>query len=633
MFAGSNCNLTKHYYLNKFSLNMSDGINQKSSIDENPFNFSTQILDNIDTWKKDPSKKAFLESLLPFFSRLEESSFEIIPEFPWSSFLVSALELKELDSDTPLVNSEQWKTVVSQLDAKELIHLMHYLFMNPKILSSVPFGQASTLNISNGGTADHSFSTFGKLLMHAEGATNSRIVLRKNELADGIAGIYQSKPQGKPFPELPSAEIDDLIKRGSCIGRTLVVKDNEDSNMSIIMREKSIAYKFLRQGETVVEFCREQEMTNFFRKTQLFFSDLPEPVDIYRLKKIPEELLAKLPENINKDSPLIYKQKISAIYYEYLHGIDAEDTWSIGRKMFLVDSGLEMSLGHIPLFADLYHNEEVLRRYQPLIDLAPMERLGGGAGRLETPFLKTQWPNAGATGIRDVGDGNHLKSLVENPFEEAADLIKLKAGKMTYFLMNGLARLSLVDSLLIAARLDRQKKLDWQNEETLKSVANSLKEGQKWILQGFTGCSESECSQFIEGLPINWHRQAKQLIFWLQTGEAGYAKYLDAGKLPEGLYDSEVNISIDLKKCQNFIPLQGFFTEGHRDIGCYNGPLGLLEHEKGWHSISAMAVAVFYHKRAEIAEPQEKFISNAMRSESSHPHRLGKGKKRPFMVI
>ena len=165
---------------------------------------------------------------------------------------------------------------------------------------------------------------------------------------------------------------------------------------------------------------------------------------------------------------------------------------------------------------------------------------------------------------------------------------------MPYMLMNAYTKLSFVDTLMQAYRLEKLGKLDWEDNNIIAKTAKDLKDGQKWILQSFLDCTPSQANDFVEALPIDWERQAKQMIFWLQTDSKGYIKYLEAGYMPPGLYDDDMDVEIKLDEAKNYHKSSGFFP----DLGCHNGPLGWIEHEKSWYFIAAIALANYLIKFA-----------------------------------
>lgn len=392
--------------------------------------------------------------------------------------------------------------------------------------------------------------------------------------------------------ELPKKMVDfSNGKVLSILGRTVLFQPAHSSS--------TLAFKFRKNGESLNEFCREKEITELYRQTVHIKSTLPKPLAV----SIPSSLPAELAHmDLDREQPALYIQEVENSYYTYLHTIEDDQQWSIARLKFLHDSGFQIAHGQIPPFVELYHNEETVRKYQPLSNLIP--KINRGAGRLEAPFAKTRYPNAGLGGIRDVGDGPHLSDVVEDTTKEAFDLFTMKFGKTHYMLMNAIAKLMLVDSLLLIQRLERQSRIDWEDHGTVQFVETSLKEGYSEILAGFTQKLPEECMSFLQNLPFSFERQAKQLLFWAQTDDRGYPAYLRSGVLPPGLYDDEMSYTIDLNYAGNYHAEGYFSSSGEKDFGCYNGPLGWVEHEKGWYWVSTFAVSVYLHENASIDSDQ-----------------------------
>ncbi|ADI38819.1 hypothetical protein [Waddlia chondrophila] len=547
-------------------------------------------------WELDlqsPSQRAFLAAHPAIFNRLDDTVLKQIPHHPWLSVLVYALEFPET------LDKKAWNMLYADLSLKETHCILCYIFEHPELIQGMDLGSADTLSIQPWGGAFHNFHQLGMDLMKKEGEFEENLVMNFSKgMARKVKKVYETETDWR---DLKSTSVD--FTKGKIIkvlGRTVLFQPNDS--------DKIFACKFLRTGESISEFCREKAMIEIFRECSRFKSRLPIPISISNPKSLPFE---EFPVDVEKDQPALYVQQVEEHYYHYLHQIKDDSTWNEARKKFLFDSGLQLSLGQLPPFVELFHNEESVRKYQPLANLIP--NINRGAGRLETPFLKTQYPNAGAWGARDVGDGPHLSEVVKNPTLESFDLFKLKKGKVHYLLMNGLAKLMLVDSLLLLHRLRLQERLDWKDPSLVQTVAGWLKEGQIEALCGFTQKSLDMCRAFIDQLPIDWDRQAKQIMFWVQDDEKGYPQYLDAGKLPEGLYDSKMSSVIDLKKAQNYSQGVGFLSGSDADIGCYNGPLGWIESEKSWYWISAFAVGVHICQSKDVYSINEKNLCESQK--------------------
>ncbi len=535
----------------------------------------------VSRWANSPGKREFIQAHSEVFKGLDEDALKKIPLHPWLSALVYTLEFPAL------VNRAKWEEQFNELQLDEAHMVLNFIFDHPQLVQGMDLGAVRGLDIQPWGGSFHNFDKLGRGLMEMEGEEYQRIGFDfSDHTAKEIREAYEMEVK---WDALQKSTIDFTAgKVIAVLGRT-VLFEQADSG-------KVLGCKFLRKGENLSEFCREKTITEIYNKCEEFKSQLPKPVSLTAPSNVPVDLL---PDYVETENPALYVQEVDSKYYHYLHQIEDDEKWLDARKKFLFDSGLQTALGQLPPFVEMYHNEEMYRKYQPLANYIP--NINKGAGRLETPFQKTRYPNAGEGGARDVGDGPHISQAVDQPTLEAHDLFKLRKGRVHYLLMNGLAKLMLVDSILLLHRLKLQKRIDWENPETVALVAGWLKEGQADILSGFTGKTSEQCSAFLDQLPIDWKQQARQMMFWAQNDDRGYPGYLETGKLPDGLYDQNMPIQINLQGAKNYVKGVGFSNGGLMDIGCYNGPLGWMECEKGWYWVSAFAVGVHLNQKAVIA--------------------------------
>lgn len=550
--------------------------------------------DLFNSWLQSTERKEFIESHPEIFTSLDVETLQKIPSNSWLSALVFALEFPAI------LDRVLWETQYRQLTVEETHKVLSYIFDHPELLLALDLGSAHGLSIKPWGGAYHNFHKLCLDLMEKEGNSANDLALRFSDSAGlEIKNIYETHVA---WSSLERTDVDFTAgKVLRVLGRTVLFQPNES--------EKIIACKFRRKGESLSEFCREKEITDIFRCHTQFRSRLPVPVSVFAPLSLPVSLL---PENIETKFPALYLQEVEEDYYYYLHEIDDDDIWSESRAKFLYDSGIQLSLGQMPPFVEFFHNEECVRKYQPLANLIPNN--DRGAGRLETPFEKSRFPNAGAWGARDLGDGLHISEAYKDPGLETLDLFKLKKGRAHYLLMNGLSKLLLVDSVLLLHRLKLQERINWEDKETIDVVAYWLQEGMVEAISGYCGKSQSECMAFINCLPINWKRQAVQIMFWSQDDERGYPGHLEAGRLPDGLYDDDMPVDIDLAEAKNYVPGKGFLHQGRLDIGCYNGPLGWVECEKGWYWASAFAASVNLANKVHIdfQRPERKIRRRAL---------------------
>ncbi len=368
-------------------------------------------------------------------------------------------------------------------------------------------------------------------------------------------------------------------------------------------KKRITGYKFQRVDEAKEAFIREFFMTQCFAEHPDYRSTLPKPIGVFILKKTPDWIL----ENTIKiiaEGALVYQFETISDYYEYLgtSTLSLEKTEQ-GRNRFAYDSGLEIREQYFADPAPLFHNSD--RKYQILTNLtllAEASRLKmpkPGAGRIDKVFKSVEFPNGGALGRRDIGDGMLKEMLLKDPSLETSYFTKdssfICIPPEYYFEMNALAKVILVDTILLLKRYKEMNLIDWKNHERVWEFASYLKECQVNLLQGYLKKDRKICADFIESGAIDWMSAARQLLFWSQTDEEGYPGYLKEGILPDGLYPPEtITSAIFAKHSKNFDPEKGFITDGEADLGAFNGPLACPEFELSiyWTTFTAVCVAL-----------------------------------------
>jgi len=214
-------------------------------------------------------------------------------------------------------------------------------------------------------------------------------------------------------------------------------------------------------------------------------------------------------------------------------------------------------------------------------------KLSGGAGRLDQPFIKTRFPNMRASGLTDLRDAALLYGLDNSLSNEVKDMEDLndtsKETTRCFYQMYALSNVLLVDMLIQSQRYMDTGLLQWQNDALMQQFANELAEGFAHVTASYSEQPYEKSLHFALQCGINWTRASRQIAFWLDTGPNGYPAWLVQGKIPPGLYEEDVEVIIDVSTAKNFDPLRGFSSDGHQDIGAYNGPLALTEFEKAMY--------------------------------------------------
>jgi hypothetical protein len=318
--------------------------------------------------------------------------------------------------------------------------------------------------------------------------------------------------------------------------------------------------------------------------------------------------LAHYKQQLAEDQPVIvYHYKALPETFEYLQDLPPEK-YAAARSRSLHDAAKMIHMGVYPDLAAMFHNDQQDRKYILLVDLmvhlihrsqysgfTPM----GGAGRLEQPFAKTRFPNMRASGLTDLRDAsllydgyggeNSLSHKVKNIGELGGTH---KSATRYFYQMHALSSVLLVDMLIQSQRYINFGHFDWQNDALMQQFGDELAEGFAHVTSSYSEQLYEKSLHFALQCGINWIRASRQIAFWLDKGPNGYPAWVAQGKIPNGLYEDGVVVTIDVSKAKNFDPARGFSSDGHQDIGAYNGPLALTEFEKAMYLLfNAVALA------------------------------------------
>ncbi|MBM3191568.1 MAG: hypothetical protein FJZ63_02785 [Chlamydiae bacterium] len=409
--------------------------------------------------------------------------------------------------------------------------------------------------------------------------------LQHKALSQGVATLQTSFHRAvAPIPR----ETLEIVPQAtlSLVGRTIVCQTSP---------EEADAYKFLKPSEKYNYFSEEHSVSEAFGNlSQTFQSRFIKPVAIYSLKKLPqafEVFKDRLP--FTGEYSYLFHYKAHPSTFIYLQNIEDDADFHKARQTILHD-GAKMLAFDIYPHSNLFHNDSTQRGYILLVDLAlrisdvllPTFSPGGGAGRLDQAFSKLAFPNQRASGwtdLRDADVGCHSPP----PYAQIADLKDVRRSRLLYrncfYRLHGLSMMLLEDMLFLAQRLQKQEKLRWNNPQHMEAFSLQLLEGFATLSASYANKPLEDYKTFAAHCGIDWIRAARQIAFWLDTSENGYPDYIAQDKLPEGLYEASAQIFIDHTTMKNFTKEQGFSTEGHQDIGPFNGPAALTEFEKIAH--------------------------------------------------
>ena len=159
-----------------------------------------------------------------------------------------------------------------------------------------------------------------------------------------------------------------------------------------------------------------------------------------------------------------------------------------------------------------------------------------------------------------------------------------------YFKLNILAKELLFDMIAAIKSYKQQNRIDWQNDLLIIEFAQHLQHTHAVMLKDHLQKEYTECFNFLERL-VDWKMAARQILFWTQTDERGYIRYVMEGRAPEELYTKESTVNMTWAKyASNFSEEHGFHQKGQQDIGPKKGACALTEFEKGLYLTTLFAL-------------------------------------------
>jgi len=524
----------------------------------------------------------------------------MIPESPIASLVLGAMQVQHQQFIVGKIKKPVGLDTLLRLTLghDDMVHLNRHLFENPgtmrifvenylraKLISVQPGGGSKT---NYGKTVYCMISTMGELLQLPSWQMDLP------EWHNRLLNAFHARVPAETIETLHVAK-DACIK---LVGRTVVVTSQEECN----------AFKFLKPGEKYDYFSQEHSVCKALNSIAgQFQSRIIEPVGVFAVRQLPDTFFPfqeRLGELANR---FVFHYKARPETYMYLQEVSPEN-YREARNKTLHDAARLIRLGVYPDLAAMFHNHEQSRRYVLLVDL--MVRLErddtflnivspfGGGGRLETPFVKTKYPNSRLTGMTDWRDAvlyyGWSNTIGDSIKDIHVRLDKMKPSVKCFYQMNALSNVFLIDMVILAERYMEKRELQWQNPELNEQFGRELREGFAYLFASYSGQPYPQSLRFAEHCGIDWTLAAKQIAFWLDTGPNGYPGFVARGEIPEGLYEEGIKLEVNMEGAHNFDREHGFRTNGAQDIGVYNGPLALDQFEK--------AAYLFFNAIA-LAEP------------------------------
>jgi hypothetical protein len=422
----------------------------------------------------------------------------------------------------------------------------------------------------------------------------------KTKLESLLEEESKGKIKKKKVKKMPFSKKEPF----TCLGRTVIVGNRAFKIGPKIGEDKK---KAKQEASVMKTFKTHQEEVGLV-------SDLPVFKKLYTIEKIPQSILEKISETgvkLAENGPYtILQYEAIPQYFIYLNDPSlSEKEFLSGLEKFAKDCAWMIYQGIYPITADLFHNIKEKRIYLTLINF--WDETHSGAGRLDAFETAVKFPNGRASGTADSSDYDSESEVIKQacPMHHIRNLASIPEKERRWKCRaEQLGKLALVCTLLAFIRLEKTvEKLNWQSEDQQNRLSEYLKKASLWILSSYARKQNRNYPAIVEVL-CNWEQRARQIIFWSQNDSEGYLGALNKHgheeslvckkenieqfkKIPDGIYDPDLTIDIKTKEIKNFDPQSGLKADKvNRDWGGFNGPLPLIEEEKSWYILAALAL-------------------------------------------
>ncbi len=560
--------------------------------------------------------------LIPHYAYIKDEAFSLIPHNPKVSLFLYLATRKDPDSIEGLFDTRSFRIILEEFSWEENLLLIHTLFKKPDLLERFCDNYLSDceLHIDPTGYARHQYTELSYFFLRSLKKEMKIWKSKKRKSHSGESNTSSLKKRialaNKELfsPKIVSSLGKNIINKTphKVLNRTLFF-GNHDGGFD--------AFKFQKQGERPDCLTTEYKITQLISEESSVFSP-PDPMEVLAIKSkyIPMQIkscmkLVSLPAK----TTLVYHYTLSNDHYmTYLNDPCLSDkVFEKARKAFLQKSAYLIKQGCFLPLADMFHNNKQDRAYHPLANLlylnSASRRNNRGSGRLDQVMKAVAYPNVRLSGLADFGD-----IVTEKNYPGDSHMRHMPYRKH-YIQLHERAKVILVDMLFLATRWKKQGRINWKDNETLENFAGLLKSGHQEFLTAYTG-NEKLSQAIVDSNVYDWKAMARQIHFWFQNDQEGHPHYLDQGKLPENLYGNKVRASVNIRNAKNYVPGKGFQTDGELDLGCYNGPLALIEFEKMMNLSTLFVYAEeLYTEYKEKCEEKHYFSSSFTKKRVYYP--------------
>lgn len=481
-------------------------------------------------------EKDILDKLTSLWDdKIPSEELKRIPESFMASFALACIRKQYETKRKPL----SVRFFFGLLSHDDMVIFSQYLFANPNYTKMCIhlFMKAKRLDLFPKGGEKTKFEELVFYLITKVGGLHHvpKFLLDCSKDQQQLIEAFNKSPTPKFMEKLP-------IEKGVAVKSfrsTLVV--NGEGGTEYFKLATSKKWRKLQQ---------EYGVTRVFHEKAAHFkldSHVPKPIGLYLVQQLPSELksLAKFPKG--KEEPtLVYHYKTIPQSFRSMDDLQGKE-WVEAAQRCLLDAGRLIRLGFYP---KLFKRSDQEKNFLFLSD------------------LRGKIINQEYYGAFHVYSNGVKKALMDSQLEHREDSRMRQSGlvhlwqasniwdesnydkhyQKFYLQMAHLSNALITYVMHLANPHLKAKKLEWENKELMKNFGQYVAAGFAMITAGYSGKTFGECNRFVQECGIDWTRAATQFAFWYDEGPSGYLKWIDAQKVPPGLYEENVQVTIDKEK-------------------------------------------------------------------------------------
>lgn len=505
---------------------------------------------------------------------------------------------------------------LSRLNDVDFNEWLAALIYFPKLLHILGknLSRLDTLQIYDNGISIDNWSDLAREVLRREPEPEKTIPLHLQKLQQLLPKKTKDSKEHKTPNLHAKANLNDYPEWEflRLVGRTILLQDKSGN---------ILAFKIKKKNESVTDLQAECTTTRYLKKNAKnpslqLQSYLPDAHGVYEVDSImaflnkqkvnPDQMAMfedLVGEGVEHAAGFIYK--VDAAHRDYFTYLDDEELSRLkiaaANRAIVNDHARLTKQGwlddeFIPMFHNIESGAEEKRqdrgRYYTLVNI--LRHFRGGSGRLTHWKQSVQWSNGRATGkadwsrLRTILDYTENKEFLEENFGETYAHYEEYTGNLTC--ANMVAEHQLALMLVSALRCCKLTEKEEKNSTSKEALTKIWREAAEQIIANcaqamalYSNAPEDVCLRFLQQT-VNVEHLANQMHFWLIP--KNYVPFVKENRVPEGLYDNEVKITVLMEKFreETFNEVAGFsIDQKNSDIGPVNGPNPMKEADKLFH--------------------------------------------------